>query len=256
MDIRALLPRHAAANAGNDKGRARQVAHVASRGRGQRSSSDATDGRIMQAENEQRDRLGPAARHRSISPRTPRSRSPSVDSEADVVPAARRFAVAWGLSIARHWASGSQGRAARPPLVLRSADSAALDVQRERVLRSDASHVVSPQRNASEVITDNQGEGDISGETRRGHAGSGGEASKASAPVASAGAVVLRSPLRSARQAMSMNAADGGAAASSQSRCAVEAGQLGGGTDASSDSPEVCPVPTWGQQKRRRNAGY
>ena len=250
--MRALLSRPAAAKAGNGNARARQAAHASQVGRGQRASSD-RDGRSMQAENEQSPQFGPAARHQSIRPCMPRSRSPSVDSEADVVPAARRSAVAWGRSIARHWASGSQGRARRPRLVLGSADNAALNIQRERLLRADASNVlVSPQRDTSDIITDNEGGCDISEERGHGHAGS--EATRSSAPAASAGAVMQRSPLRSAREGMSTNAADSGAAAaSSTDRCAGGVGQLEGGADASSDSPEVCPVPTWAQKISRRN---
>ena len=71
-------------------------------------------------------------RHRSASPRTPPSRSPSVDSEADILPSERRATVRWARAIQRHWASGSSGRAPRPAWTTQHEDSVALQVRRDR----------------------------------------------------------------------------------------------------------------------------
>ena len=75
------------------------------------------------------------------SPPTPPVRSPSVDSEADVVPALRRSAVQRGQSLMRQWGSGLSVPAPRPPRAsMGPADFAALAVRRDVCDRRGASY--------------------------------------------------------------------------------------------------------------------
>jgi len=90
------------------------------RGGGRRDGGDVA--RLLQGRQEvrgkaQRSTLNPtkrpAASSRSASPPTPRARSPSPDSEADVAPTLRQSAIQRFSDIARHWASSRPGRAPR-----------------------------------------------------------------------------------------------------------------------------------------------
>ena len=69
---------------------------------------------------------------RSPSPRTPRARSPSVDSESEVMPDMRADVIQQARAIGRQWSSGGTGRTPWPPFELTAADRAAMDVRSRR----------------------------------------------------------------------------------------------------------------------------
>ena len=69
---------------------------------------------------------------RSPSPRTPRARSPSVDSESEVMPDMRADVIQQARAIERQWSSGRSGPTPWPPFEVTAADRAALDVRYRR----------------------------------------------------------------------------------------------------------------------------
>ena len=193
----------------------------------------------------------PAATRASVSLDTPRSRSPSVDSEADVVPSERRFAVEWGRAIARHWASGSQGRAPRPSLVLQPEDHVALEVQaqRERMRRDEACSIFESQAcSASEPMSeasDTLGAADTE-DSQPSHAGQ--AATSGEAAMTSADAYGASQPPQSSPPTSTLSAEGGGAARSVSGvgneggLCGDEAADDPDGASSDSDSP-VFGVP-------------
>ena len=73
----------------------------------------------------------PCAR-RSRSPPTPRGRSPSVDSESEIMPDFRAAVIQQGRALMQNWDSGAWGPTGWPPIALTAADRAALDVRARR----------------------------------------------------------------------------------------------------------------------------
>lgn len=200
-----------------------------------------------------------AARRPSVSPSSPRSRSPSVDSEAGVDPSARKSVVDWGRAIAQHWDSGSQGRAPRPDSLMQPAEHMVWEgqCQRELMHRSCASEASEyPERGASESIVEvSVTRGAIDSKDRQASDAGQVGASTAVATV-SGDAHVARQPTRSAPRTTIRNDAEGGSARSVLG-VGTDEGHCGGAPAdaadaASSDSPVLC-VPFFEQNKRKRS---
>ena len=194
------------------------------------------------------------------SPATPPSRSPSVDSEVDVMPSVRRAAVVWGQSISRHWDSGAPGRSIRPALRLDSADHMAAEVRRQRAHRSEASSVHhSPDFSASEPMADANDTRDFadSEECQNGYADGAASSSQAAASSSQAGArpppLSPRPLATTSRSAIAGEGQGQGRQVQGQGQGQGQ-GQRGGGADASSDSPVLMPAASWQARKRPRKS--
>ena len=97
----------------------------------------------------QRLSVAAARRDRSL---TPPASPPSSDSEADVMRDARSAVISRTRVLAKHWASGSSGRAAPWSLTLSPADHAALAVRDRREAASALDHAGDPSMSEVEEL--------------------------------------------------------------------------------------------------------
>ena len=188
---------------------------------------------------------GPATRHRSASPRTPALRSPSVDSEADIMLSERQAVVQWGRAIGRHWGSGSMGRAPRLSWRFWRADVVALEVRRARAVAMAASVLSKTTEEGSDepLAADSGGHASASGVASSG----GARTCRGGVATVGPGAASQGAASKLAAVGVAVAAADGGA--SSQADDAEGGQRLGAMSD--DDSPIAHPRKTWLARPRR-----
>ena len=103
------------------------------------SAGEARDVAHERARKDWRQGEGVRQRKRARSPSTPRARSVSVDSEADVVTSQRYQVIRQARRIRMHWESGAAGPAPRQPAApLGPRDVAALEEQKRRAAQESA----------------------------------------------------------------------------------------------------------------------